>query len=133
MSISLLHRISSGASVLVCIGLLLASSGAYSDNSLLSENEYLLDQSEINQRTLNAVWLERGMEETPSYYESSEAVQKLAQGVLKKYWASLAKSNQSYERYTPVVNGHFSSSGNDADYNVYLNGSTIKLSIAYSF
>ena len=133
MSIALLHRVSNALIVLVSVNLLVVSFGSYADSDILADNDYLLDQHEINQRTLNVMWLEQGMEEVPSYHESNEALHELTQGVLKKYWAAVVSNNRSYDRYTPIVNGHFSSSSNETNYDFRLTSNIIKFSIDYSF
>jgi hypothetical protein len=129
----LLHRTDNALSALIGAAILIISFGAHSDGITATDNDYLLDEAETNQRMLNTMWLEQGIKEKPIYYENNIALQKLAQGVLKKYWAALVKSDERYDRYTPVVSGHFSSNHNSTDYDVNLTGTTIKFRLAYSF
>jgi len=132
------HSHSTGTALLalVCATLLVVSLAAHSDvaaDNILTGDDYLLDQHETNQRMLNALWLEQGMQEKSHYTESTEAVQQVAQVVLKKYWATLVKSDQRYDHYTPIVDGHFASHLNDTNYDIRLSGSIIKFSVKHTF
>jgi hypothetical protein len=82
---------------------------------------------------LNAMWLEQGMEEKPDYALNRDALHLLTKGLLKKSWAALVHKNQSYERYTPVVSGHFAPGDSHTSYDVRVNWSNVKLTFNYSF
>lgn len=129
------HPANHALTALLAAVVLIFSCSAHSDLAAASDDNYLLDETETNQRLLNSLWLEQGMNEEPNYYESDEALQKLVQGVIKKYWAALVKKDTSYAPYTPLVGGHFSSgsSYNSTDLDIKLSGDTIRFRLGYSF
>ncbi len=139
MSGSLLQHQHHALFTLLGIAIFLVSFGAYSDSrslpgSSLSDNEEWLERYETDQQTMNVMWMEQGMRETSTYYESNAALKVLAKSALKKYWQVLVHKNQTYDRYTPVVSGHFSSSTTGgADFDLSLTGNTVKLHMDYSF
>lgn len=93
-----------------------------------------LDEAEMNQRLMNARWLEEGMVEVTEYQEGNEALEELAENALKSYWQALIERDNGYNRYTPVVEGNFQrSSRSGADYGVRLSGDTLKFRVKYTF
>jgi hypothetical protein len=133
MSPSTLHRSGNAFLVLVSAALLLLSFSTYADNDMLSYDDYLLDEQEKNQRMLNAMWLEEGMDENASRPENREALHQLTKGMVKKTWAALVKRDKSFDTFTPIVDGHFVSSSGGASYDVKLTSSVFKVSFDYSF
>lgn len=133
MALSLLHRASNALLALVSVALLIVSVSAHADNDMLTYDDYLLDEQETNQRMLNALWMEEGMDENASRPENREALHQLTKGLIKKTWAAVVKRDKSFDAYTPVVSGHFASSSGGANYDVRLSSSVIKFSLDYSF
>lgn len=130
---SLLHHPGNTLLALMSIAILIVSFGAHSDTNTLTDNDYLLDPYETDQRMMNISWLEQGMKEMPNNYESNAALQVLAERALKKYWGTLAQRDKRYERLSPIVSGHFTSMNNRTNYDLNLSSNVIKLSLNYDF
>jgi len=113
--------------------------GTLSSEELLADAAYLnlasnpLDEAEMSQSLMHAQWLEAGLVESQEYVEGSDALEELAENAIKHYWDALVERDKSYDLYTPVVEGSFTTSSNGADFGVRLSGDTLKIRVKYAF
>lgn len=133
---SLLHHINHVLWALLATVIFILPSGIHADPVLPEDNsDYLLpDEAESSSHMLNSLWLEQGMKEAPSYYEDQDALYKLAQGAVKKYWATLLNKN-NHSSQLPDMNKHVSENTDrsSTSIDIDLSADTIKLGLAYSF
>lgn len=88
---------------------------------------------ETRQNEMNVMWLEAGMRESQNYQDGSRAMRKIASTALKYYWNSLVEEDPSYDRYTAVVTGNYSSQNNGIDYGLNFSLDSVKFQMEYSF
>lgn len=99
----------------------------------LSDADDMPGVYETRQNEMNVMWLEAGMKESADYQDGSRAMRKIASTALKYYWSSLVEEDPSYDRYTAVVTGNYSSESNGIDYGLHFSLDSVKLQMEYSF